>query len=98
MVLVPAFLMVSTIRFRSFKTIDLQVRRPYTVVLLIGIGIMLVVTHPRFVLVAVAYSYLASAFVGMAVARFRHRRGRDASAPHAHPGADHLPTRDSALR
>ena len=30
MVLVPAVLMVSTIRFRSFKTIDLQSRRPYT--------------------------------------------------------------------
>ena len=28
MVLVPALLMVSTIRFRSFKTIDLQARRP----------------------------------------------------------------------
>ena len=30
MVLVPAALMVSTIRFRSFKTIDTQKRRPYT--------------------------------------------------------------------
>src|SRR3982751_3967793 len=34
MVLVPAVLMVSTIRFRSFKTIDLQSRRSYTVVIL----------------------------------------------------------------
>jgi len=33
MVLVPAVLMVSTIRFRSFKTIDLQIRRPYSVLL-----------------------------------------------------------------
>ena len=30
MVLLPALLMVSTIRFRSFKTIDLHVRRSYT--------------------------------------------------------------------
>src|SRR5947208_10579067 len=30
MVLVPAVLMVSTIRFRSFKTLDSQKRRPYT--------------------------------------------------------------------
>ena len=36
MVLVPAVLMVSTIRFRSFKTIDLQTRRPYTVLILIA--------------------------------------------------------------
>ena len=34
----PALLMVSTIRFRSFKTIDLQMRRPYTVLLLIAVG------------------------------------------------------------
>ena len=33
MVLVPAVLMVSKIRFRSFKTIDLQHRLPYTSVL-----------------------------------------------------------------
>ncbi len=36
MVLVPALLMVSTIRFRSFKTIDLQMRRPYSVLFLIA--------------------------------------------------------------
>lgn len=78
MVLVPAVLMVSTIRFRSFKTIDLQTRRPYTVLLLIAAGIMLIATHPRFVLVAMAYSYLASAFIGMANSRLRHRGGRGA--------------------
>src|SRR6202521_5028707 len=33
MVLVPAVLMISTIRFRSFKTIDLHVRRPYTILI-----------------------------------------------------------------
>ena len=54
MVLVPALLMVSTIRFRSFKTIDLRMRRPYTVLLLIAAGIMAVATHPRFVLVGMA--------------------------------------------
>ena len=43
MVLVPAALMVSTIRFRSFKTIDLQSRRSYTVILLIAAGIVLTV-------------------------------------------------------
>src|SRR6185503_11145858 len=76
MVLVPAVLMVSTIRFRSFKTIDLQSRRSYTILLLIAGAIMLVTTHPRFVLVAMSYAYLASAFIGMAVTRFRHRGGR----------------------
>jgi CDP-diacylglycerol---serine O-phosphatidyltransferase len=79
MVLVPALLMVSTIRFRSFKTIDLKMRRPYTVVFLIAIAIMAIATHPRYVLLAVAYAYLASAFVGLAISRFRHRGGRTAA-------------------
>jgi len=73
MVLVPAILMVSTIRFRSFKTLDLQKPRPYTVLIFIAAGIMAVTTHPRFVLVLAAYAYLLSAFVGMAVTRFKHR-------------------------
>ena len=81
MVLVPAVLMVSTIRFRSFKTIDLQVRRPYTVLLFIAVGIMLITTHPRFVLVAMAYTYLASAFIGQAVTRLRHRGGHPLPEP-----------------
>jgi len=76
MVLVPAVLMVSTIRFRSFKTIDLQARRPLRVLLLIAGAIMAIATHPRIVLVVVAYSYLASAFIGMAITRFRRRGGR----------------------
>ena len=85
MVLIPAALMVSTIRFRSFKTIDLQSRRSYTVVLLLAAGIALIATHPRVVLVVLAYSYLASAFVGLAFSRFRSGRpGQDAS-PHAVP-------------
>ena len=78
MVLVPALLMVSTIRFRSFKTIDLQTRRPYTVLLLIAVGIMLVATHAQAVLVAMAYTYLASAFIGMAYNRLRRRDGKPA--------------------
>jgi CDP-diacylglycerol--serine O-phosphatidyltransferase len=72
-VLVPAILMVSTLRFRSFKTIDLQVRRPYTVLILIAGAIMLIATHPKIVLVVMAYGYLASAFIEMAITRFRHR-------------------------
>ena len=94
MVLVPAVLMVSTIRFRSFKTIDLQSRRPYTVLLFIAAAIVLVTWHPPYVLVVMAYSYLLSAFVGLAITRVRHRGGRTpAEAPTS--AADERP-RDSA--
>ena len=46
MVLVPALLMVSTIRFRSFKTIDLHVRRSYTILIVIAAALVLITTHP----------------------------------------------------
>ena len=83
MVLIPALLMVSTIRFRSFKTIDLQVRRPYTLLLLIAGAIILVTTHPPFVLVAMAYTYLVSPIFGALFSRFRRKddAGDDVSAP-----------------
>src|SRR5882672_5105327 len=78
MVLVPAALMVSTIRFRSFKTIDSKKRRPYTVLLFIAAGIILIATHPQVMLVVIAYGYLASAFIGLAISRFKRRDGRAA--------------------
>jgi CDP-diacylglycerol--serine O-phosphatidyltransferase len=81
MVLIPAVLMVSTIRFRSFKTIDLKMRRPYTVLFLIALGIMAIATHPKIALIVIAYSYLASAFVGMAISRVRHHRVAQVPAP-----------------
>ncbi len=80
MVLVPAVLMVSTIRFRSFKNLDLQSRRPYRVLMLIAAAIMLIAWLHRYVLVVTAYAYLASAFVGMAITKFRHRGNRTAPA------------------
>jgi CDP-diacylglycerol--serine O-phosphatidyltransferase len=81
MVIIPALLMVSTIRFRSFKTFDLQTRRGYPALFLVALGLALLASHPQLVLVALAYTYLASAFIGMAWSRF-HRTG-DAEAPAA---------------
>jgi CDP-diacylglycerol--serine O-phosphatidyltransferase len=73
MVIVPALLMVSTIRFRSFKTLDLQARRRYPVLLLMALGLALLAAQPEIVLVVMAYTYLASAFIGMAWSRFRKK-------------------------
>ena len=74
MVIVPALLMVSTIRFRSFKTFDLQLRRNYTALMLVALGLALVMASPQLALAAMAYSYLASAFVGMIWTRIRRRQ------------------------
>lgn len=73
MMLVPTLLMVSTIRFRSFKTIDLGERRRYTVLIAAAALLALVVTHPSAVLLLMAYTYVASGFVGLALTRLRHR-------------------------
>ena len=90
--------MVSTIRFRSFKTIDLQIRRPYSVLLLFAAGIMLVVTHVQIALVVMAYTYLVSAFVGMAISRIKRRGDRDAPGQDGRSGSPPVPLRDSAAR
>jgi CDP-diacylglycerol---serine O-phosphatidyltransferase len=79
LVLVPAVLMVSTIRFRSFKSFDLRMRRPYTVLIFFAAGLALIATHPHIVLAVLAYAYLSSAFIGMAVSRFKHRDGHAAA-------------------
>ncbi len=76
-VLLPALLMVSTVRFRSFKSIDLQARRSPTVLIVLAICLAAIATHPKPVLATLAYAYLLSAFVEMAVVRLR-RRGRPA--------------------
>ena len=73
MVLVPAFLMVSTIRFRSIKAIDMGWRRSYLGLFVAAVGIALIATRPREALVVLAYAYLISAVIGLAYTRLRRR-------------------------
>ena len=82
MVIVPALLMVSTIRFRSFKTFDLGARRSYTVLLLVAVGLVVIAAQPEYLFVVLAYGYLASAFLELAWTRLRRRHG------HEEPQAD----------
>ena len=64
--------------------------------LLIAAGIMLINTHPRFVLVLLAYTYLASAFIGMAITRFRRRGGRIVPEEIVAEETEEAPARDTA--
>ena len=80
MVLVPAFLMVSTVRYRSFKSIDLGTRRSYRGLLLMAMVIAAIATHPQITLVVVAYGYLASGLIGWTWGRLA-RRAPDLTAP-----------------
>jgi CDP-diacylglycerol--serine O-phosphatidyltransferase len=76
-VIVPALLMVSTIRFRSFKTFDLQLRRSYTVLMLVALGLAVGMASPEIALVAMAYAYLASGIIGLVWGRLRRRHHVD---------------------
>ena len=78
MVLVPAFLMVSTIRFRSIKAIDMGWRRSYLALFLAAVALALIASHPRIALVTMAYSYVAFAFVMWGASKLGKRHGAEA--------------------
>ncbi len=73
MVLVPAFLMVSTMRFRSVKAIDVGWHRSYLGVFVLAIAIALIASHPRIALVVLSYAYVISAFAGWGISKMRRR-------------------------
>ncbi len=59
-----AYLMVSTIRYPSFKDIDLRRRRPSLVIVLLGLLAWLIVVYSRPVLLIIAIGYLALGLLG----------------------------------
>ncbi len=73
LVVIPALLMVSTVRFRSFKTIDLQARRPFRVLIFFAALLIVIATHPQSVLVVISYGYLMSPLIEMIVMRLRRK-------------------------
>lgn len=83
MVLLPAFLMVSTVRFRKVKAIDVGWRRSYFILFLAAVGIAVFVLHPRIALVMLAYGYMCWSIAAWAIGRLRK-----APAPTHRPYAD----------
>ena len=73
MVLVPALLMVSTIRFRSFKTFDLQTRRSYPALFVFAVVLALLASHTELMLLGMAYCYLVSGLVGFIWAKLKKK-------------------------
>jgi CDP-diacylglycerol--serine O-phosphatidyltransferase len=80
MIVVPALLMVSTVRFRSFKNLDLQARRKYPVLLLLALGPVLLAARPELFLVVLAYGYLGMTVVETAWHRLRPRKDHETHA------------------
>ena len=93
MVLVPALMMVSRIRFRAFGALMFRPRSSFLVLLQFAFLIAAIAVQPELVLFIVAYSYLVSGPIGHVVGRLRPpaRRGgrneRDTTTlPTAHAG------------
>jgi CDP-diacylglycerol--serine O-phosphatidyltransferase len=80
-VVVPAMLMVSTVRFRSFKDLNLGWRRSYVPLFLIVVVLAAVAAEPRLMLAVCAYAYLLSAFAGMVLTRVRRRSRKPEDLP-----------------
>ena len=59
LVLVPALLMVSTIRFRSVKAMEVGWRRSYLAIFLAAVTLALIAVYPRVALVVMSYTYRA---------------------------------------
>ena len=70
-VLVPALMMVSHVRFRSFGALILQPRRSYVGLLQFAFLIAAIAVQPQIVLFVMAYSYLVSGPVGFVMTRIR---------------------------
>jgi len=60
LVVILAFLMVSTLRYRSFKGLDLRQRRSYIIILPIAVMFVSIATHPAVFLLALASLYTVS--------------------------------------
>lgn len=73
-VLVPALLMVSTIRFRSFKSVDLGTKRSYRGLILMAFIMAAIVSRPHEVLIILAYTYLAWGLLEWLLGRIRAMR------------------------
>ena len=85
MLIVPALLMVSTIKFQSFKTFDLGMRRGWRGLFLVAAFIALLVSYPHEVLIVLAYTYFGSGFVGELMARLGRKDHVEPAANQATP-------------
>jgi phosphatidylserine synthase len=67
--------MVSTIRFRSVKAIDMGWRRSYLALFLAAVALALVASHPQLALVIMSYSYVAFACLMWGLSKLGKRHG-----------------------
>ncbi|PYZ99923.1 CDP-diacylglycerol--serine O-phosphatidyltransferase [Gammaproteobacteria bacterium 2W06] len=75
---VAGMLMVSNVRYDSFKEIDFRYRVPFVAIVLGVMGVALMSVHPPLVLFGLALTYLSSGPILTVIRRRRRRRRRHA--------------------
>ena len=71
-VAILAFLMVSRMRYYSFKTLDLRKRRSYVAIIFLGLIICGIWVSSEPVLLAIALTYGLSGIILWITSKFRH--------------------------
>ena len=67
MIYVLAFLMVSTVRYSSFKELGLAKRKPFSTFMFVVLSMIVIVMEPRIVLFGFVLTYVFSGPVGMVI-------------------------------
>lgn len=96
MVVMLALLMISKVRYRSFKNIDLRARRPYPLIALMAIGFALIANAPQTVLLLMASIYVASGPAERLWLQLRRQRRETQAAYGAAPEQDIRDIEDAA--
>jgi CDP-diacylglycerol--serine O-phosphatidyltransferase len=71
LIAVLSFLMVSRVRYYSFKTLDLRRARPYVLVILIGIASYIIYLYSEYILLVGAVAYMLSGPTARLLSRHR---------------------------
>jgi len=77
LIYILAFLMVSSIRYYSFKDPELVKRQPFSILVLAIFLIIVIVARPEVMLFTIALTYTASGPVGKLLSLFRRKKARE---------------------
>jgi len=70
-----AFLMVSRVRYRSLKEVDLKKRRPFSLLVVVSLAVFILVSQPHLVFFLAFTSYALSGLLEWPFLRHRVRKG-----------------------
>ncbi len=93
-----SFLMVSNVKFSSFKELDLHRRKPFTVLLAIILLLILVVNEPQIVLFTLAVIYVLHGPVWSFILWRKKRRNTEAPGTEQDPGIKGTPRLEARQR